>query len=144
MSLSYPESADPYTAAPTPSSATDNTTKIATTAWMHNFLAATNTKGIIVNYCIPKYSAGVSLSNPYTAPSSGYITLGHEGTTSSTPPDMQVKINNATKFRIGGRGDNGAPRQMISFPVDKGDSISWTLTNGTLAYANFYPMKGVA
>lgn len=40
VSVYYPASGDPYTSAPTPSSNTDSSTKIATTAWVNNWVAA--------------------------------------------------------------------------------------------------------
>ena len=51
---------------PTQSSATDNSNKVATTAWVNNFL--TNKKPEIVGWGMPNYSAGVSASSGYTAP----------------------------------------------------------------------------
>lgn len=46
LSINYSPTEGVYTQAPTPSSATDNSTKIATTAWVNNFLSSVSSESV--------------------------------------------------------------------------------------------------
>lgn len=109
-----------YTYAPTPS-AGDNSTKIATTAWINSFV-------------IPNYSAGVAISSSYTTPRSGVIRLhfvrNNTGAGSCT-------INIDGRDITAGSNDFADIYQM--FPVKKSSVITITSSGISSWDAEFFP-----
>lgn len=121
------------TSAPTPP-ASDNSTQIATTAWVHN------NKATIVGWGIPDYSAGVTISTEsYTAPSAGLMSVF--AFIGSSNVNKQIKVNNNQVGLVyGWGGDWAGTINSFTFPVAKGDVVSGLYTSGTNI---FYPFKGV-
>ena len=123
--------------APTPSSATDNSTNVATTAWTNNFL--NNKKTEIASWGMPNYNAGISISsgsdvdivaNGYvayklnaTGGGGGTLTISIGGTDVYS---MHVDYNNIASGGI---------------PVAKGSTFKATVSNG-IATLTFYPCIG--
>ena len=102
----------------------------------------TTGKTAIVALCAPRYSSGVQISSPYTAPKCGFVTVGIEGNSSDTG-DLKIYVNNQEIARVGGRGDR-TPRDVFPFLVSAGDVITWTIENTLSSWCNFYPLKGVS
>lgn len=115
---------------PTPATS-DNSTKIATTAWVNN------KKADIVSWGCPNYSAGVGFtfnaSTSYKAPKDGFIFIytGRDNDQSSN-----IKINGT---QVGYSIAYWTNIQYF-FPVCKGDVISTGYS--TFSSARFYPLKG--
>lgn len=108
-----------------------NGTHIATTAWVHN------AKSIIVGWCIPDYTAGISFTSTtnYTTPNSGYVVFD-----SHSPKkfyEVTVYVDDKEVF-YAHTGDFA--KYPIIFPVKAGQKvrISDESFRGT-----FYPMKGL-
>ena len=122
-----------YTIAPTPP-ASDNSTQMATTAWVHN------NKATIVGWGIPDYSSGVTISTEsYTAPSAGLMSIFANIGNSNV--DKKIKVNgNQVGLVYGWSGDWAGNANCFTFPIAKGDVVSELYTSGTNI---FYPFKGV-
>ena len=117
------------TYAPTPPT-TDNSTQIATTAFVNNFF---NTAGKVTTKCMPNYAAGVSISSNYTVPSDGFIFCGlaGNGSESTTINGKRIAVTYDT-------GVSGSLPQICA-PVSKGDVFK---TNSQLKWGTFFPCKG--
>ena len=115
--------------APTQAS-TNNSTRIATTAFVNNFF---NTAGKVTTKCMPNYAAGVSISSNYTVPSDGFIFCGlaGNGSESTTINGKQIAVTYDT-------GVSGSIPQICA-PVSKGDVFK---TNSQLKWGTFFPCKG--
>lgn len=123
--------------APTQTSATDNSTNVATTAWTNNFL--NNKKTEIAGWGMPNYSAGISISsgsdvdivaNGYvayklnaTGGGGGTLTISIGGTDVYS---MHVDYNNIASGGI---------------PVAKGSTFKATVSN-SIATLTFFPCIG--
>ena len=118
-----------YASAATPPT-TDNSTQIATTAFVNNFF---NTAGKVTTKCMPNYAAGVSISSNYTVPSDGFIFCGlaGNGSESTTINGKQIAVTYDT-------GVSGSTPQICA-PVSKGDVFK---TNSRLNWGTFFPCKG--
>lgn len=129
--------------APTPSSATDNSTNVATTAWTNNFL--NNKKTEIAGWGMPNYSAGIDIAirsndETYTCPADGWVAI--------------TSLNSATSY-IGGYIYNQNTNVAVTFggqycsgggimPVCK-DNVIVIKNKGNnqpIDYFRFYPRIG--
>lgn len=122
-----------YAFAVTPSSATDNSTKIATTAWVNN------AKSMIAGWGMPNYNAGVSkttdANTEWTASGNGFVSIYKQVPYTST--NYYVYVNN----QVVGYGISIECQSGMStvFPVSDGDKIKY---NVAVNSAVFYPCKG--
>lgn len=116
--------------APTPA-VDSNDTQVATTAWVNA------KKETIVGWGMPDYSAGVTMTTPYTSPKSGFIigihNLSDNGARSLTINGNVLYNNSSGASYLHGQSAG------FCYPVAKGDVISWTNFNAM----TFYPSKGV-
>ena len=85
----------------------------------------------IVSWCTPDYTAMVSISSGYTAPTAGVINFKYRMNISSS-----ITIN-GEKFSF---GTGASAYTATRYVVDKGDIITFS---GADATAIFYPLKGV-
>lgn len=124
-----------------PTSATDNSNKVPTTSWVHEFL--TNKKPEVVGWCVPDYTAGVAISGITTAntsfsvPKDGilYIKMSSISFLGSVFVDDMVacSLANASAY-------NGI---SVSFmPISKGAHTFRSENVAATANITFYPFKG--
>lgn len=106
---------------------------------LSNALPAQSFINTVMNWGMPDYSAGISISSGYIAPSVGvvYFDWWQNGQASST---RTVSINGK---RVGygyfwGGGGNGGGSSMYAL-AGKGDTITFTSMDTHI----FYPLKGV-
>lgn len=114
---------DGVTNAPTPTSATDNSTKIATTAWYQKSRREGNGVGI------PNYSAGVSVTNNYTFTANGVIKISMYWNGSKA----QAYLDGKEVYYWSDDGNSHGTSYII---VKKGQKF--TCSNG-LEHCTFYP-----
>lgn len=126
-----------YTYAPTPSSATDCSTKIATTEWFANYMANATNKSNIVSLGMPDYSAGVSkTANTAFQADKNYIGAFGGGT-----GDHQLQTStsqNGTYTTIAQVYQGGGTFSM-SIPVFLTKGRWYKFTSGSLT---IYPCNG--
>lgn len=91
-----------------------------------------------VNWCMPDYSAGVSVTYPYTAPSDGVIITSPQFRGGET---TVMYIDDVQIFYMYGANISYDSKHIV-LPVNKGNKI--TLSRAYAAGGDkFYPMKGV-
>ena len=118
---------------PTPSSATDNSKKTATTAWTNNFL--NNKKTEIASWGIPNYAAGISISSGYVAESNGMVKIIRgigSGAVSLYVDGVVVDGNYSNTSSEGG---------VLKADVKKGSTVTWDTGNITDT-PTFFPYIG--
>ena len=121
-----------YTSAPTPATS-DNSTKIATTAWVNN------KKADITKWLMPNYSGRVSISSGYTAPSKG-VCYHTEVGSGGNDAYLQVYVNGV---ELGPQQTSYAKGSTFYFEiVDVGDKITWSGGGGGAGNHYFFPLKG--
>lgn len=106
ISIVYPKGGTPYTYAPTPSSASDNTTKIATTAWVRSATGSTNlnaavarslttanpSEGTKLYYTVGQPAIGTAAGNAYKGSSSNAALLSFpDGGTVATSTNANIQ-----------------------------------------------------
>lgn len=108
------------------------------TEWQQSL--STADKETIVGLGMPDYSAGVSFSMPYTAPSDGYVNIYTTGTTQQN----EIYVNGSKVAHFGG---SNTQHNTLFIPLNKGDIVDYKKVAGTgtvtVGFAYFYPMKGV-
>ena len=123
--------------APTQTSATDNSTNVATTAWTNNFL--NNKKPEIAGWGMPNYSAGISISSGSDVDivANGYVAykLNATGGGGST---LTISIGGTDVYSMHVDYNNIASGGI---PVAKGSTFKATVSNG-IATLTFYPCIG--
>jgi len=133
LGVALDSSGNAFTTCPTPSSATDNSSKIATTAWVNNHLNDSTIKSKLVGYGEPDYYSGVSgLSG--TALTNGWVHAKNNGL--YTQADAILTISGdwgSTTFGLNGSSS-------IFVPISKGES--YTITSGINPLGAFFPCKG--
>ena len=94
--------------------------------------ASNTTKETIVGWGIPDYTAIVSITNPYTAPSNGFIKYVHLANQGLTPKIDGIEVD----FAPGA----GANYDIVSllFPISKGSVFNFPQST-----AKFIPCQGV-
>lgn len=98
---------------------------------------ASSFKEASVGWGMPDYSAGVSMTSPYTTTKSGFIIGIHN---ISDNGYRSLTINNVSIYNTKtGASYLGGQSAGFCYPVAKGDVISWT----NFAAMTFYPSKGV-
>lgn len=103
------------THAPTPPTS-DNSTQIATTAFVNNFF---NTAGKVTGKCVPNYKAGVSFSGTFTTSFDGLLVMCCGG----NPLGNEIKITvNGQQFNV--RTYNLEERQTLIVSVAKGTVVT--------------------
>ena len=103
---------------------------------LSNINASASAKETIVDWCMPDYSAGVSVSNitssqSYTAVSDGYLF--------GTTYNVTVYVNGSQV----GYADDLTYGFNLSIPLTKGDIVTAS-GSGNFGRCNFYPLKGVS
>lgn len=100
---------------------------------LSNALPAQSFIDTVMNWGMPDYSAGISISYGYTAPSVGicYIT-GYSANSLTT-----LTVNGITVGYVGYHDGNYG---SITIPVNKGDKVSASSKDGSWW---FFPLKGV-
>ena len=119
LSIGFDSNDNVYTICPTPST-TDNSTKIATTAFV-------KTLGYV-----PNYSTQLSISLPYTAPANGFVS---GVLTAAHSENYYLVVNNIQVQRIYGETNQRVTGPFF-IPVYKGDVI--TTTGGTNTVYFYY------
>ena len=123
--------------APTPSSAKDNSTNVATTAWTNNFL--NNKKTEIAGWGMPNYDAGISISSGSDVDivANGYVAykLNATGGGGST---LTISIGGTDVYSMHVDYNNIASGGI---PVAKGSTFKATVSNG-IATLTFFPCIG--
>ena len=126
--------------ATTPSSATDNSNNIATTAWVNNHLSNATVKSGLVANGQPNWSAGVSITfdgnNQYTAPSNGFILIQCD-----TSQDVFGGLIGSVSIALGGAFSNNYNATSTLFPVISGDVLTRTSSNNAPTLT-FFPAIG--
>lgn len=121
----------------TPTSATDNTTAVATTEWVNNHLADSSVVVDMVGNAMPNYSSSVSKSDnvSYTADSNGYIIWQPLITRGYNKYTLTI---DGKAIGYGGNDDwtNNCLRAV--YPIKKGKTYS---SNGS-SYFAFAPAVG--
>jgi hypothetical protein len=105
-----------YGTCDTPSSATDNSTKIATTAWVNNHINNSTIKTKIVRWSLLNYNSLVTISNissGYTAPNDGVVMYNSDSQDNPTINGKSIPI-------AGNDSGNEGPTYL---PVAKGDVV---------------------
>lgn len=87
-------------------------------------------KDTIITWGLPDYSNAITISSPYTAPSSGVITWQNSATTNCT-------VNGTTVY-IG--GNDNSNEGFVFLPVSEDDKVAFTVDSGV---PRFIPFKGV-
>lgn len=135
--LAIDKNGNTYTQCPTPTSATDNSTKIATTAWVNSFLSNSATVEKIAGYFKPKMSSAVSITSGYVTTSAGYI-RANVNLDQTSNGNVKIDNVNAVETSTSLVHDMGNHKIMMLFFVGKGQTI--TFTNST---CDFIPYTGV-
>ncbi|MBO7696950.1 MAG: hypothetical protein J6T10_30335 [Methanobrevibacter sp.] len=118
----------------TPSSATDNTTKVATTAWVNNFKNAPTTKASLDNNIMPDYNAGYLFSSGSTTTANGWLKIRYKESENAI-----VRAGNLVIFdHTWNGGDYGRQEQCSWIPIPKGYVVTYT----NLVSAIFWPCIG--
>jgi len=127
LGVALDSSGNAFTTCPTPSSATDNSSKIATTAWVNN------AKSMITGWGMPSFSAPIS-SLTGTAASNGMFVAKNNGGSGSDDATVTLTYNgSSTSFTL-------AWFSYISVMIPEG--TVWSVTSGTSPSATFYPCLG--
>lgn len=126
ISVNVDKNGSVYTSAPTPAT-NDNSTKIATTAFVNNL------KSIIVGWGVPDYSAGVAITSPYTPTKDGIITAKKDTGYSTA----EIAITDGEVIARHQSADSGSSNNTIWAIVKSG--TSYTINGGTIT---FYPFIG--
>ena len=119
------------TVAPTPPT-TDNSTQIATTAWVNNFF---NTAGKVTGKCVPNYGAGVGIGTGTTViPKDSVLII-----TPSQPnfASLYVTVNGVNVFSY--NGDEYLTLYKVPILVPARATVVIT---GNLSNATYYPFVG--
>ena len=132
LGIYYPTSGSAYTEAPTPSSATDNSTKIATTAWVNSFIGATSTKATIASYAMPNYSAATTITSGWTATGNGWV----YGKNTTGDQNFSISID-GTLITGASVGHGGYYAGIV--PVAKNSVVTFAGNSPTVYFA---PCKG--
>lgn len=120
--------------ATTPSSATDNSTKVATTAWVNNHLANATVKSNEVYNVMPNYANGYAFTSGATTSSNGWLKIRFlEWKNASVTCDGVTIYDHAW-----GGGDYGTQYQVSYIPIPKGKVVTYA----NMASVTFYPCIG--
>ena len=123
--------------APTQAS-TNNSTRIATTAFVNNFF---NTAGKVTTKCMPNYAASISIASGYTASYDGFVVATITSSWASSTGSGFVYVNGklvANNTRVNGNTGKEHSNTFM-FPVGKGDVVTF---NDLVSNVKFYPCKG--
>ena len=116
-------------------SASDNSTKVATTAWLN----LANVKKMIIGWMMPDYSSAASVSfssNKYTAPNHGYIRIKCNGSKDTFQGDL-----NGVSINVGGNFDSYYNKTDTMYMVSAGDVLTKSEIHGSPSIY-FYKAKG--
>ena len=102
---------------------------------LSNINASSSAIENITNWIVPDYSAGITITSPYTCPSNGFYLTG--GTTAA-PYSASITRNNVTT-PLYTLSTYGTDSLVILYPVKKGDILTFSSSQPNL----FYPMEGV-
>lgn len=108
-------------------SAGDNSTSVATTAWLNG------EKETIDGWCMPDYNSATQITLPYTATKNGYILRNVYGSSY-----VHLELGDSGIISYAGAGGN---YNSVMIPLAKGDSVSLNASGGTY-YIYFIPCKG--
>jgi len=112
----------------------DNSTKLATTAWVIGYLGNSTNKASIVSWGMPDYSSGVSFASGSTTSSNGFLKLRFHETAKAT-----VNVDGVKVYDHGwGGGDYGSQYQVSYLPVAKGALVTYSSMESVV----FYPCIG--
>lgn len=116
-------------------SASDNSTKVATTAWIN----LSGVKSKIVGWGMPDYSSGVSVgTSGYTATSNGIVAVTFTGGKGGVTLGIYINGSQITAARADYNN-----LLVFTFPVAKNDTISYTKSqDGWYTSVMFYPCLG--
>lgn len=121
ISITYPTSGSAYTYAPTPLTS-DNSTKIATTAYVNLKLSPNVSSRVTI-------TSSIGTSNGYTAPSNGFITV------ESTTGEAVVKLiigDYIVAQAYNYHGDKlGHQQSFLCCPIGKGQTVRYTRNSTT-------------
>ena len=109
---------------------------------LSNMNASQSAKNTIVNWGMPDYANGISLSSssfPYTAPSDGYVYV--EWYTSNYAGVALYSDNHIIDYQR--NAYNGALNMAVKGFVSKNSILTLDGNSGTFERAIFYPLKGV-
>lgn len=108
-------------------SASDNSTKVATTAWFN----LADVKKKLIHWCMPKYSSKTQIaegsSGDYTPEKDGWIWIRAKNNNRTA----KVSIGNYQVFQSDWSASYGVPDNSF-IPVASGSKISWTCSSGDL------------
>lgn len=97
--------------------------------------------GSIYENIAPNFSAGISVSSGWTAPSSGWITVSGYSNGSGSSPTISIDgIKVWENYQDSGDGRAGYLRLVNMFFIGKGQEMT---TSGRSTTKVFYPCKGV-
>lgn len=131
ISITYPTSGSAYTYAPTPLTS-DNSTKIATTAYVNAKLSPNVSSRVTI-------TSSIGTSNGYTAPSNGFITV------ESTTKEATVKLligDYIVAQAYNYQGDShGNQQTFLCCPIGRGQTVRYTRNSTAVdpALAYFIP-----
>lgn len=97
----------------------------------------------MANLSMPNYSKRVNIaSSGYVAEENGYIRAIIQST--GNDPYHRLYVNNVEIYRFSRGGDYGSGKyKSCLFPIAKGDTFTWNLTQGTMTSAVFIYLKEV-
>ena len=129
--------------APTPSSATDNSANVATTAWTNNFL--NNKKTEIAGWGMPNYSAGIDIAirannETYTCPADGWVAITSLSSENSYIGGYIYNQNTNIAVTFGGQYCSGGGIMPVC--KDNVIVIKNKGNNQTIDYFRFFPCIG--
>lgn len=122
------------TTAVTPASATDNTTAVATTAWVNNFISSSDIKKVLTNLIAPNWSAGFDIANGYVATQTGWVL--YDG--SANYRGGGLWINNFQVCMTDGSPGSWTDSCQTQILVGAGDVITYSVAR----ICKFIPCKG--
>lgn len=96
-------------------------------------------KAEISEWSMADFSAGVNMTQPYTAPSAGYVYIQSHEQAATWSGAISVNGNGVFYQTTGNSNTQSWGSAFI--PVSKGDIITWVYNRGTDKNI-FYPLKG--
>ena len=136
IKLNIDKNGNVSTECPTPTSATDNSTKIATTAWVNRHLSNATTKSTITGWGVPNYDSAVTITSPYTPTKNGIIIVKVVG--GSCTCDIS---KGSTVISRNQSGDSGSTTNAVWAIVKSGEQYT-IKTYGTTTTLLFVPFVG--
>jgi hypothetical protein len=147
LSLSGDVSFSGDVTAVTPTSATDDTTAVATTKWVNNFLNDSSTKTKINGWGTPDYSNAVPVSintnqnedATYNVTANGYFLIKNGCCSGFNPVEISI---NGLSVALVNHTSTWVEKINTLYPVKSGDSVVYRNITDTNSKLYFVPMIG--